>query len=333
MMKLIRILISLIAIAVLVLLLFYGWLETRLDEPLALEQNTVIELRPGGSIRELATTLSDRGLLTTPTLFRLSTRLKGIDTRLKAGEYELQPGDSLNALLVKMVQGSVKQYSITLIEGLTFKQMWQSIQSHPQISHTIDDADKVMALLGKPELHPEGQFLPDTYFIHRNTSDIELLHRAHAAMQMVLDDLWQKRQPDLPLDNPYQALILASIVEKESAVAAERPVIAGVFINRLRKGMRLQTDPTVIYGMGEDYDGDIRFRDLRRDTPYNTYTRKGLPPTPIAMPGYEAIEAALNPEQTDYLYFVAMSDGSGRHVFTSTLAEHNKQVDKHQRGK
>ena len=192
------------------------------------------------------------------------------------------------------------------------------------------DDEEIMKKLGHEGEHPEGRFYPDTYYISRGVTDIELLNRAYASMQQILQTEWQQREPDLPLQTPYEALILASIVEKESAVAEERPVIAGLFINRLRKKMRLQTDPTVIYGI-ENYDGNIRFRDLRKDTPYNTYTRNGLPPTPIAMPGREAITATLHPEKTDYLYFVAYGDGSGRHVFSTNLEDHEKAVDRYQR--
>ena len=188
-----------------------------------------------------------------------------------------------------------------------------------------------MATLGYGDQHPEGRFYPDTYFIHKDTKDSDLLMRAYEQMETHLNALWAERDENLPFETPYEALIMASIVEKESAVPEERPVIAGVFINRLRKGMRLQTDPTVIYGLGEAYDGDIRFRDLRTDTPYNTYTRKGLPPTPIAMPGIGALEAVMHPADTEYLYFVATGDGSGEHVFSSTLEQHEKAVDKYQR--
>jgi UPF0755 protein len=191
--------------------------------------------------------------------------------------------------------------------------------------------EQIMERLGFKGEHPEGRFFPDTYYIHKNISDTEILLRAYNVMNKQLQSMWESRDNDLPLKTAYEALILASIVEKESAAAEERPVIAGVFINRLRKRMRLQTDPTVIYGIGEQYDGDIRFRDLRKDTPYNTYTRGGLPPTPIAMPGLGALKAVMHPEKTDYLYFVAINDDSGRHVFSSTLEQHEKAVDRYQR--
>ncbi len=189
-----------------------------------------------------------------------------------------------------------------------------------------------MTRLGHEGEHPEGRFYPDTYYVSRGVTDAELLTRAYKAMENILQQEWQQRAEDLPYKTPYEALIMASIVEKESAIAEERPLIAGLFANRLKKGMRLQTDPTVIYGI-ENYDGNIRYRDLRKDTPYNTYTRKGLPPTPIALPGREAIHATLHPAKTEYLYFVAFSDGSGRHVFSTNLEDHEKAVDKYQRKK
>jgi len=189
-----------------------------------------------------------------------------------------------------------------------------------------------MEKIGHKGEHPEGRFYPDTYYVSRGVTDVELLKRAYEAMAKILEEEWLQREDNLPLKSAYEALILASIVEKESAIAEERPLIAGLFINRLRKKMRLQTDPTVIYGI-ENYDGNIRFRDLRKDTPYNTYTRRGLPPTPIALPGREAIHATLHPDKTKYLYFVAYGDGSGRHVFSTNLKDHEKAVDRYQRKK
>lgn len=334
-----RHIITVLLVAALLMVASYAALRNWLQQPLPLTEPVSIEFRSGSSIHALSRQLQQKGLLQQPRLFRLWTRTQGIDTQLKAGDYEILPGETLAGLLEKMLRGEVRQYSITLVEGWNFKQMMQAINRHPRIVHTLAglDGQQIMQRLGlsspdKP-LHPEGQFLPDTYYINNNTPDSELLLRAHRAMQQTLQHHWQQRQPDLPLNTPYEALILASIVEKETAVAAERPLIAGVFINRLRKKMRLQTDPTVIYGMGDAYKGDIRFRDLRRDTPYNTYTRHGLPPTPIAMPGSAAIQAATQPAETDYLYFVASSDRSGRHLFSTTLKQHEKMVDIHQRGK
>lgn len=330
-----RLLITAILLGALCCIAAYAAMQNWLQQPLAITSTQTIEFKSGSSISAFAAKLKAQNILEYPRLFSLWTRLQYIDTRLKAGEYELHQGDTLADLLDKMLSGDVKQYSITFIEGWNFKQLLQALAAHPQLQHTIEGQshERLMASLGLENIHPEGQFLPDTYFIHRGTTDIELLQRANKALQEVLQRQWTDRQADLPLQSAYEALILASIIEKETAVGDERPIISGVFINRLRKGMRLQTDPTVIYGMGDEYQGDIRFRDLRRDTPYNTYTRKGLPPTPIAMAGEAAIRAAVHPAETEYLYFVASSDGSGRHLFSSTLEQHEKKVDIHQRGK
>lgn len=237
-------------------------------------------------------------------------------------------------MLNDIAQGNVVHHNITLIEGYNFKQLLKVIKNNTVLTQTLGELsdEKIMEKLGYKSEHPEGRFYPDTYHISRGMTDVELLQRAYQSMQDILQAEWDKREQNLPFKTPYEALIMASIVEKESAVAAERPLIAGLFINRLRIKMRLQTDPTVIYGI-KNYDGDIRYRDLRKDTPYNTYTRSGLPPTPIAMPGREAIHATLHPDKTKYLYFVAYGDGSGKHQFSTTLKDHNKAVDKYQRKK
>ena len=302
-------------------------------EPVMFDEALTIDFKPGSSIRTLSNQLQDHELLEHPDYFLIWGRLSGKATRLQAGEYLFTPGQSLSELIDDMANGRVRQYSLTLVEGWTFREFLKALAQHDAVDHTLKDVayEDVMTTLGYADQHPEGRFYPDTYFIHKNTRDIDLLKRAYQQMEMHLNTLWAGRDDDLPFKTPYEALIMASIVEKESAVAAERPVIAGVFINRLRKGMRLQTDPTVIYGIGEAYDGDIRFRDLRKDTPYNTYTRKGLPPTPIAMPGIGALEAVMHPADTGYLYFVATGDGSGQHVFSTNLEDHEKAVDKYQR--
>lgn len=301
--------------------------------PLSIDEPMVIELQRGASVRSVAKQLQQDRVLQYPEYFMIWVRLNGVAKRLQAGEYTLHPGQTLAELIDDMVNGRVQQYALTLVEGWTFSEFLRAIKADPILVSTLEglDNDTIMAKLGHEGEHPEGRFYPDTYFIHRQTTDLELLQRAYRQMAMRLQQQWDEREPGLPFENPYEALILASIVEKESAVAEERPLIAGVFINRLRKGMRLQTDPTVIYGLGESYNGDIRFRDLRKDTPYNTYTRNGLPPTPIAMPGVGALHAVMHPQQTDHLYFVAYGDGSGRHLFSSTLAEHEKAVDRYQR--
>ena len=306
-----------------------SWLST----PLPITDGHLVELPAGSSSSRLARELVDQDLLEYPDLLRVWTRINGIDTRLKAGEYELQPGDSLLSLLEKIQRGDTRHYTFTLIEGWNIRQLLAALREHPQIVSTLDrvDPEMLMQTLDSDYAHPEGMFLPDTYHIDKGTRDIDLLKRAHEDLLEILEESWAQRDEGLPLKRPYDALILASIIEKETAVGEERALISGVFHNRLNIGMRLQTDPTVIYGIGEAYDGDIRFRDLRTDTPYNTYTRHGLTPTPIAMPGREAIMAAVQPAETEYLFFVAHSDRSGRHIFTSTLAEHEAQVDIHQR--
>ncbi|MCG6937049.1 MAG: endolytic transglycosylase MltG, partial [Gammaproteobacteria bacterium] len=248
--------------------------------------------------------------------------------------YLITPGSTLAGLLDNMVAGKVVQHDITLIEGSSFRQLLETIHKAPIITKQLENLsdEEIMKRLGHAGEHPEGRFYPDTYYVSRGVTDTDLLNRAYTVMQQTLEAEWQRREDDLPFKSSYEALILASIVEKETAVAEERPLIAGLFINRLRKKMRLQTDPAVIYGI-KNFDGNIRFRDLRNDTPYNTYTRNGLPPTPIAMPGRESINAVLHPDKTDYLYFVAYGDGSGRHVFSTNLKDHEKAVDQYQRKK
>jgi UPF0755 protein len=297
------------------------------------ESETIIFLR-GSSIRTLANQLLEKDLLENKNYFLIWGKLNRQETRLQAGEYIITPGLSLAQLLKNMVAGNVVQHDLALIEGYTFRQVLEIIWQNSIITKQLENLsdEEIMTALGHEGEHPEGRFYPDTYYISRGVSDIELLNRAYLEMARILQEEWQQREENLPLKSSYEALILASIVEKESAIAEERPLIAGLFINRLRKKMRLQTDPTVIYGI-ENYDGNIRFRDLRKDTPYNTYTRHGLPPTPIALPGREAIHATLHPDKTKYLYFVAYGDGSGKHVFSTNLKDHEKAVDRYQRKK
>jgi UPF0755 protein len=277
--------------------------------------------------------LHERGLLDRSWYFTLYARFSGLAARMQAGEYQIDSTLTPRELLALLVSGRVVQHAFTLIEGWNFHELMQALRGDGVLVQTLpNDAapERVMAALGFEKTHPEGRFLPDTYHFPRGTNDVQFLQRAHRAMQAYLAEQWGEREENLPLESPDEALILASIVEKETGAAEERPLIAGVFVNRLRKGMKLQTDPTVIYGIGPDFDGNIRRRDLRRDTPYNTYTRYGLPPTPIAMPGRAAIRAALHPEKTDALYFVARGDGT--HKFSATLAEHEAAVIKYQLG-
>ncbi len=321
-------------IAILLAGFYFSQVYSTMNTELTFDQPETIIFSKGSSARVLSKQLVDKNLLKNKNHFLIWGKLKNIDTRLQAGEYRLHSGTTLAELLNDMSAGNVVSHTVTLIEGLTFRQVLASIQKNPIIISELSglsDAE-IMVKIGHEGEHPEGRFYPDTYQISHGVTDTEILIRSYDAMKKILDQEWQKREKGLPLKSAYEALILASIVEKESAVAEERPLIAGVFINRLRKKMRLQTDPTVIYGI-EDYDGDIRFRDLRKDTPYNTYTRSGLPPTPIALAGREAINATLHPDKTSYLYFVAYSDGSGRHVFSKNLKDHEKAVDRYQRKK
>ena len=248
--------------------------------------------------------------------------------KIKAGEYALDATLSPRTLLLNMRQGKVLQYRLTLVEGWNIRQLRAALERASPLLHetnALDDAG-LMAALGFPGQHPEGRFLPETYVYQRGDSDLDLLKRAHAAMDKALAAAWDSRSAGLPLASADELLALASIIEKETALASERPQIAGVFVRRLKLGMRLQTDPSVIYGIGSAYDGNIRKRDLTTDTPYNTYTRAGLPPTPIAMPGVQALQAAAQPADGDALYFVAVGDGSGAHAFSASYAEHNAAV-------
>ncbi len=306
--------------------------QTFRSNPLPLpEGGATLIVEPGDHLRGIAEELRLRGIIDKPLYLLILGRYLGLDARIKTGEFHIEQGATAQQLLEKLSSGRVVQHRLALIEGETFKLMMRRVMANQALRHTLANPSEetVMAALGLAGEHPEGRFMPETYAFPRGTTDVVFLRRAYDAMQSFLQQAWEKRADDLPLRTPYEALILASIVEKETAVASERGQIAGVFIRRLRKGMKLQTDPTVIYGLGEHYDGDIRFRDLRSDTPYNTYTRFGLPPTPIAMPGKEAILAVLHPQAGDALYFVSRGDGS--HQFSSTLAEHNQAVDKYQR--
>lgn len=305
-----------------------------LHSPVQLESGTsvVFTIEPGMPVRQIAERLADRGVIDRPLYLRATARFTGDARRMQAGEYVIESGMTPYRLLAKFVRGDVKQYRFAVIPGWTFDQMIAALRRHEAIDQTLEglSPQEIMAELGYPDQHPEGRFFPDTYQFTRGRTDRALLKRAHDRMQTVLAEEWENRTEGLPLDSPYEALILASIVERETGVPEERARIAGVFVERLERGMRLQTDPTVIYGMGDEYDGDIRYRDLREDTPYNTYTRGGLTPTPIAMPSRAAIHATLHPDRRAELYFV--STGDGRHVFSKTLEEHNKAVVKYQLG-
>jgi len=303
------------------------FLETPLTIP---SEGVIFEIPRGASISAVAKTLESRQLISKAEWLRLYTRLQHSGKSVKAGEYNLLPGLTPESLFALFVSGKTVSYSITLIEGWSFRQMMAAIESHPILQHSLSalSPEVIMEKLGHADEHPEGRFFPDTYSFPRDTSDLDLLQRAYTRMNTVLQETWSERAEDISLKSPYEALILASIVEKETGAANERAEISGVFSRRLHKGMMLQTDPTVIYGMGDRYKGNIRRKDLREDTPYNTYVHNGLPPTPICMPGADAIFAAVNPKPGKSLYFVAKGDGS--HQFSSTLKKHNAAVRKYQ---
>ena len=288
----------------------------------------IVEIAPGQTLAAIADGLAARRLLDHPRLWTLFARYTGQATRLRTGEYALRPGTTPEELLDLLVSGRVLLHPITLIEGWTFAEALAAVQGSPVVKPTLKGASaaRTMELLGSAGVAPEGELFPDTYLVPRGATDLEVLKLAHVRLEQRLAAAWQERRPELPLASAYQALILASIVEKETGAPDERPRIAGVFVNRLRLGMRLQTDPSVIYGLGAAYDGSIHKRDLLADTPYNTYTRSGLPPTPIALPGAESLKAAVQPLATEELYFVATGRGDGRHVFSHTLAQHDAAV-------
>ncbi len=332
--RLFRVLIVMFALSAIAVSAIAWWSRNWLLTPIAaLEQATTFDVPRGASLRAVASSLHERGLLDQPQIWIAWARLTRSTGGLKAGEYVLQPGLSPAQLLQHLSSGQVLLHAITFIEGTTFTDIRKALAANPAVR--IETADRtgeqVMQALGASEPHPEGQFFPDTYHFARNTTDLEILRIAYQRMQLALQAAWQKRAPDLPLASPYEALILASIIEKETALESERALIAGVFIERLRRGMRLQTDPTVIYGMLETYDGNIRRADLVRDTPYNTSTRAGLPPTPIAMPGVESLNAAVQPEVSGAIFFVATGEGDGSHYFSTSLAEHNEAVRRYLR--
>jgi len=292
-----------------------------------------LEIEPGTTPRGVARAAVKAGLQTSPELLYWWFRLSGKDRGIKAGNYEIPAGTSPYALLRKLVRGEEALRAVTLVEGWTFRQVRQALARAEQLrpDTASQSEQEIMAALGRPGVAAEGRFFPDTYTYAKGSSDLGLLRRALHAMDRRLEAAWAQRDPRTPLKSAEQALILASIVEKETGRAEDRAQIAGVFSNRLRAGMLLQTDPTVIYGLGEKFDGNLRRRDLTTDTPYNTYTRAGLPPTPIAMPGKASLLAAVQPEDTRALYFVARGDGSSH--FSNSLDEHNRAVNKYQRGR
>lgn len=310
-----------------------GWRDFHRFEQQAFGSEQVIRFERGMRLKDLAEQLQQSGISAAPYWqWRLLAERMQLAQKLQAGEYRIEAHATPGVLLQAIADGRVVQYRFTILEGTRFRDLRAAVAAVPELTATLgglSDAD-LLQRIGVSETHPEGLFLPDTYFFPRGFSDADLYKRAYWAQKKALEAAWDARAPELPLADPYQALILASIIEKETGRAAERPEIAGVFINRLNRGWRLQTDPTVIYGMGDNFDGNLRRVDLESDSPYNTYTRFGLPPTPIALPGRAAIEAATRPAATAAMYFVARGDGT--HVFSQTLEEHNRAVQRFQLG-
>ena len=328
-----------IAVAVALLLLIGAaaaalWVGYRsLDAPLRVSAPVRFKVASGASFAHVAGELAAQGIVAQPRAWILYARVKGLAPAVKAGEYEIQPGATPRALLTKMVNGQVVLHSFTIVDGWRMQDLLEALRRSPDIVSTLPvqksfsaQAVDIMTKLGSTGTDAEGQFLPETYRFIGGTTDVELLRQAHAALLHELDAAWLDRDPDIPLHTPNELLIMASIVEKESGLPQELGKIAGLYLHRLGIGMRLQADPTVIYGLGQNYDGDIHTVDLRTDGPYNTYTRAGLPPTPIALPSAAVIRATARPEKTDAVYFVASTKGDGSHVFSATLEQHNAAV-------
>lgn len=322
-------LLFLLLLAAIIALVVWSEYQRFLHQPVNLvEEDTIFTIHPGDNISKVSQRLYDSGLSPVPSVYLdIYARLQGTAQQIKAGEYRVESDATLPALLDLFISGKVVQYSLTIVEGMTAKQLFEKILAHPKLTKTLNELNNETireALSIENEL-VEGWFLPETYHFPNGTTDVQFLRRAYQNMQNQLDNAWQQMTEDLPYDSAYEVLIMASIIEKESAIPEERPEIAGVFVRRLEKGMRLQTDPTVIYGMGESYDGNIRKKDLQTDTPYNSYTRFGLPPTPICLPSKESIEAAMNPAEGNSLYFVAGAENGG-HIFSDNLQDHNRAV-------
>ncbi len=308
----------------------YAW--HWLHQPLPNDTAVIVQLERGQSFHGFARSLADSELIRHPELLRLYARYSGVATAAQAGEYELQPGRSPRQLLELVVSGRVKLYDITLLEGWTVSRVLTELAARDELEHTVThlSAENLMPALGLPESHAEGWFFPDTYRFARGATDASILQQAYRRMQQELSAVWEQRWPDVPLADPYDALILASVIEKETGREDERARVSQVFNTRLGIGMRLQTDPTVIYGFGDTFEGRLRRHHLQTDHPYNTYRHSGLPPTPIALPGRASLLAAVRPADTEYLYFVARGDGTSE--FTTDYADHQAAVRRFQLG-
>jgi UPF0755 protein len=324
-----KVIVGVVALALVTAAVAFMTVRAKLAQPVVSGDTPVtLVVAPGMSFRDVARTLAAGGGFAEHRLLTWYARWRDVAGQVQAGEYLVAPGTSVDAFLKQLVDGDVVLHSLTVVEGWTFAQFLAALRGHPDVRQTLTGMDEaaVMAALGYAGEHPEGRFFPETYSFARGTSDRKILQQAYGAMRKRLDAAWAARSETCPLTSAYEALILASIIEKETGRADERRQIAGVFCRRLAKGMRLQTDPTVIYGLGKGFNGNITRRDLRTDTPYNTYTRSGLPPTPIALPGAGSLAAAVNPQSGDSLFFVATGDGDGGHYFSRTLAEHEQAV-------
>lgn len=330
MLKFIR---NLILLAVFLALVLGGAFAWIVSSPIKLAASPLeFHIPPGSGLRSAARQIGDAGAPVHPWVFIALGKLLRTETSVKAGSYEIGSGITPLQLMEKLTRGDVTQTEVAFIEGWTFRQMRERLDAHPDIRHdskALSEAE-ILQRIGAGESRAEGLFFPDTYLLSKRSSDLDVLARAYRAMQRHLAREWAARAAGLPYQTPYQALVMASIVEKETGREADRPMVAAVFSNRLRQGMLLQTDPTVIYGVGTTFDGNLRKRDLLADTPYNTYTRAGLPPTPIAMPGLASLQATLHPADSQAVYFVARGDGSSH--FSRTLDEHNQAVNRYQRG-
>ena len=329
-MKKLALLILLLAIS---FALISGWTIQRfLQSPVAVPPDGLLyDIRPGVAFATISRELAEAGVIERPNVFRWYARLTDQASRVHAGRYRIEQGITPIQLLQKFEEGRVELYAFTIVEGWTFNELLNNLALHPAVDNLVayDEWPNLLDDIGSDAKHPEGLFLPETYRFPYGTSSSAVLRQAYDLMQSALQDEWQNRAADLPLATPYEALILASIIEKETGRPDERERIAGVFVRRLQKGMRLQTDPTVIYGIGASFDGNITRRHLQTDTEYNTYTRGGLPPTPIALPGRAAIHAALNPAPGTELFFVATGLGDGSHAFSDTLEQHNAAVQEY----
>jgi UPF0755 protein len=326
--KLTGLVLALIVVTVGVAFAAYRWTAEEFTSPGPSQQVVRMEVPAGSSVRGVVRLLGERGIVDDPRAVGLYLRMHRLHPKIKAGTYDFPAAASPAQIFQMLQQGQVVLEQLTIVEGSTFADLRKALEKHPAVTQTLrgkTDAE-VMAIIGHANELPEGRFFPDTYRFAAKTTDADILELAYDSMARVLAQAWEQKKEGLPVTTPYEALTLASIVEKETGLASERPRIAGVFTRRLRTGMRLQSDPTVIYGIGTKYDGDIRTKDLSTDTPYNTYTRAGLPPTPIALPGRESIMAVVRPDETGDIFFVAVGDGTGAHHFSKTLEEHNEAV-------